>query len=168
MNTNNHKIKRNRDIIFCFTVVFMYLPACKQRGRQLSKLLTIPMKQVPKPLQLCYISLNNDKEFGMARTLIDDIQASLGLSKVITVKELHNLREDPAKNQQSAPPSKYFQKRDPKESIAKALSDQTVCDGLVISGHHTGSFGGQLASGELNIDFLAKHSCAKSSAPFFS
>ena len=34
-----------------------------------------------------------------------------------------------------------------------------VCDGLVISGHHTGSFGGKRAKGSLSIDLMEELSC---------
>lgn len=48
---------------------------------------------------------------------------------------------------------------DPEVAFQKMVDANANCDGLVISGHHTGAFGGKRADGTLKIDFLEKISC---------
>ncbi len=55
----------------------------------------------------------------------------------------------------------------PEDSFKEMVKSGTSCDGLVISGHHTGSFGGKRAKGSLGIDFLEKLSCNPEHYKFF-
>ena len=48
---------------------------------------------------------------------------------------------------------------EPEESFLKMVENGEKCDGLVISGHHTGAFGGKRADGSLGVSFLEKLSC---------
>ena len=57
---------------------------------------------------------------------------------------------------------------DPEESFKKMIDSGVRCDGLVISGHHTGSFGGKRSSGSLGIDFLEKLSCDEKYSKWFN
>lgn len=96
---------------------------------------------------ICYFSLNNEKEFL-------EMGKFLGkLNKVsntpISISEFQTLNSDPNK------------------SFEKMIQSGAKCDGLVISGHHTGAFGGKLAEGSLNLDFMEKLSCNPKYKAFF-
>tara|TARA_R110002072_G_scaffold64203_5_gene159714 strand:+ start:46074 stop:48803 length:2730 start_codon:yes stop_codon:yes gene_type:complete len=88
---------------------------------------------------ICYFSLNNEKEF----KVMDEFTEKLNkLSpRKITVKEY------------------LSEGGEPNKSFIKMIESGEQCDGLVISGHHTGSFGGARASGSLGIDFLESLRC---------
>lgn len=53
-------------------------------------------------------------------------------------------------------------------SFLKMVESGTKCDGLVISGHHTGSFGGSRVEGTLSVDFMEKLSCDPKHKDFFN
>ncbi len=55
----------------------------------------------------------------------------------------------------------------PNEAFKKMIESGTKCDGLVISGHHTGSFGGARGGGSLNLDFMEKLRCDPKYQDFF-
>ena len=55
----------------------------------------------------------------------------------------------------------------PEESFKKMVESGVHCDGLVISGHHTGAFGGKRASGSLSIKFLEKLACNPKHSKWF-
>ena len=57
---------------------------------------------------------------------------------------------------------------DPEEDFKKMVETKVQCDGLVISGHHTGSFGGKRAQGSLSLNFLEELSCEPETQEFFS
>ena len=64
--------------------------------------------------------------------------------------------------------NEYMTERgDPEESFKKMVESGEPCDGLVISGHHTGAFGGKRAQGSLGIDFLEKLSCDEKYSDWF-
>ena len=94
-----------------------------------------------RPLHICYISLNNEKEMKLTQQFVQKIERALNIQGYIKVHE--------------------FQKKDsrPGKSFKALLDSGTQCDGLVISGHHTGSFGGARASGGLYLENLEKLSC---------
>lgn len=106
---------------------------------------------LPKaPLNICYVSLNNAKEFELTKTFVGKLEKTLGIDGYIKVHE--------------------FQKKNtyPEESF-KALANSGVkCDGTIISGHNTGSFGGSQASGYLRIDYLEELSCKPETSEWFS
>ena len=97
---------------------------------------------------ICYFSLNNEKEFVEAEKMTK--QLNKVSSKKISVFEYQT------------------EGGNPEESFKKMLESRQNCDGLVISGHHTGSFGGKRAQGELGIDFLERMSCEPRYQKFFS
>ena len=57
---------------------------------------------------------------------------------------------------------------DPKQSFRKMLQSGARCEGLVVSGHHTGAFGGKRANGSLGIEFLEEMSCDPRYRDFFA
>ncbi len=97
---------------------------------------------------ICYFSLNNEKEVLEMKKFTKKIKQHTHCS--ISVQE-------------------YLTEGDnPEESFKKMVESGARCDGLVISGHHTGSFGGKRASGSLGIDFLEKLSCDEKYSKWFS
>ena len=103
---------------------------------------------IARAANICYFSLNNEKEFHESAKL---------------VKKLNKV--SPEKIQVF----EYQTEGDnPEESFGKMLDSGQRCDGLVLSGHHTGSFGGKRAQGSLGIDFLEKMSCDPRHKDFFS
>jgi hypothetical protein len=98
---------------------------------------------------LCFFSLNNSKEFELTRSFLDKANRSGG--RKINVVEFHDPGED----------------ANPESSFRKMIATHQACDGLVISGHHTGSFGGARAKGVLNISFLEELSCDPQYEAFF-
>ncbi|MDB4261708.1 hypothetical protein N9878_02440, partial [bacterium] len=98
---------------------------------------------------LCFFSLNNSREFELTRSFLD-AASRLGGNPINTV-ELH----DPTRD------------ANPQTSFQHMLENNPGCDGLVISGHHTGSFGGNRAQGVLGISFLEQLSCSPQHAEFF-
>ncbi|MDH3992981.1 MAG: hypothetical protein OEV47_08700 [Gammaproteobacteria bacterium] len=107
----------------------------------------------PQPVEnsqtLCFFSLNNAKEFQLTRTFL--LEANSSGKRHIRVVEFH----DPDKD------------ANPESSFRSMTAVGQVCDGLVISGHHTGSFGGNRAKGVLDISFLEELSCDPQYELFF-
>ena len=93
-----------------------------------------------KSFHICYFSLNNEKEFTTAKEFTGRLNERSKTRK-ITVKEYLTEGEEP------------------NESFQKMMDEGAKCDGLVISGHHTGSFGGKRSQGSLGIDFLEELAC---------
>ena len=56
---------------------------------------------------------------------------------------------------------------DVKDSFLKMVKSGVKCDGLVFSGHHTGSFGGKRGNGQLDISFMEELSCKDEYKDFF-
>ena len=113
-------------------------------------ILLLPLFFLTLPLQaarICYFSLNNVKEFKEMETFTKKLNKH---SKIkIEVQE-------------------FVTKGDNAEDAFQKMVDSGVeCDGLVISGHHTGSFGGANASSSLSIDFMEKLSCDPKNKKFF-
>lgn len=98
--------------------------------------------------KICYFSLNNKKEF----TEMEKFTKKLNkYSKIpIEVEEFVTTGADA------------------EESFQRMVDSGVKCDGLVISGHHTGSFGGANASSNLSIDFMEKLSCDEKNKDFFN
>lgn len=55
----------------------------------------------------------------------------------------------------------------PNDAFKKMIESGVKCDGLVISGHHTGAFGGARAAGSLGLDFMEKLRCDPKYQSFF-
>jgi hypothetical protein len=90
-------------------------------------------------VNICYFSLNNEKEVHTVRNFTEKI------SKNATEKIIVTEYQEKGSN--------------PKDSFKAMVESGQQCDGLVISGHHTGSFGGKRASGSLSIEFLEEMAC---------
>lgn len=106
---------------------------------------------VPAPkrtLKICYISMNNEKEFHVTKNFVDRIQSLTG-KKWVEVEEFLEKGSNPEK------------------TLESMIEKNTVCDGLVISGHHTGSFGGTRAQGHLSVEFMERVSCEKKKSKWF-
>ena len=103
--------------------------------------------QSPDEFHICYFSLNNEKEF----TEMEKFTKKLNQysSRPISVREY------------------MTEGGDPEESFREMVNENVRCDGLVISGHHTGSFGGKRARGSLGVDFLEKISCDEKYSDWF-
>ena len=89
---------------------------------------------------ICYFSLNEPKEYEEMKKLTDEMQKK-NPQCTISVQEYHPLGKNP------------------EESFKAMMQNSPHCDGLVISGHNTGNFGGKRAKGSLGIDFLEELSC---------
>jgi hypothetical protein len=99
---------------------------------------------------LCFFSLNNALEYHLTTDFLEQAERA-GYGKVRTL-EFHNPDSDSV----------------PESSFDAMLESRPPCDGLVISGHHTGSFGGNRARGVLDIGFLEERSCDPAHRDFFS
>ena len=96
---------------------------------------------------ICYFSLNNEKEFTEMEKFTKKLNEHS--SHPISVGEY------------------MTEGGSPEESFKKMIDAEAPCDGLVISGHHTGSFGGKRASGSLSVGFLEKISCDEKYSDWF-
>ena len=92
---------------------------------------------------LCYFSLNNEKEYAVIQDIIKKI-ASKSQQKILVKEYLPY----------GSIPNEAFKK----------MLESAHCDGLVLSGHHTGSFGGKRGDGSLSIDFLEDLVCENQDA----
>ncbi len=100
-------------------------------------------------LNICFISLNHDKEFHVLKDFVTKVQTRTGLDII----EVHE----------------YIDKGDDPQKVIDDLSKQDVkCHGLIISGHHTGSFAGIRSDKTLSIDFMERVSCDNKQKQFFS
>ncbi|NUM87972.1 MAG: hypothetical protein HUU37_02095 [Bdellovibrionales bacterium] len=96
----------------------------------------------PPPFRICYFSLNNEKEFQETKKFVDRLNRSS--PRKIEVTEYQDSTGD-AK---------------PEESFQRLVESGVECDGLVISGHHTGAWGGKRAKGgSLSLDFMETLAC---------
>ena len=103
--------------------------------------------QDPDSFHICYFSLNNQHEFTEMEKFTKKLNEHS--SHPISVKE-------------------YMTEGGlPEDSFKKMVEEDVRCDGLVISGHHTGAFGGKRASGSLNVSFLEKMSCDEKYSNWF-
>lgn len=99
--------------------------------------------------KICFLSMNNEKEFIEFNNLINRLNKS-SENKKISVVEL------------------IRQGDKPNTALKRTLDSKTSCQGLVISGHHTGGFGGKQVQGTLNLDYLEKLSCNPEYSFFFN
>ncbi len=89
--------------------------------------------------RICYFSFNNQSEVQTTQKFVDQINRVA--PEPIEVKEFLNNGADPEK------------------SFLQMVESGQKCDGLVISGHHTGAHGGKRAAGKLDLEFIEKLSC---------
>jgi len=106
-------------------------------------------------LHLCYFSLNHEKEFTVMEKWSKAHNQNLRDKKII-VHEYQNKGKSPEENFVAMM----------NEHMQKGIS----CDGLVISGHHTGSFFGSRDDSNkgLSIEMLEKLSCDPQYAEWFN
>ena len=102
-------------------------------------------QQDKKDGTICYFSLNNTKEFKTMKTFADQLNSKNSVRGKIKVVEYMETKGNP---------EDAF-----KKMIEEMNSRGETCDGLVISGHHTGAWGGHNAEGTLSLDFLETASC---------
>ena len=98
--------------------------------------------------RICYFSLNNEKEFHV----MEEFTEKLNRYSPIKIEVQEFLPKG----------------GDTKEAFKRMVESGVVCDGLVISGHHTGSFGGKRAKGSLSIDLMEELSCNPKYSAFFN
>jgi hypothetical protein len=109
--------------------------------------LLLPLSAQAQKARICYFSLNDAKEFEATEQFLKKVNASAGSD--FEVKEYLTTGGNP---------NKAF----------KAMVESGVqCDGLVISGHHTGNWGGHRAKGRLMLDEMEKLSCDPKYASWF-
>ena len=127
-----------RYIVFCL-LIKLFLPISFALGQN---------NQSTGDFHVCYFSLNNEKEVTEMQRFTKKINRHSHCS--VSVNEYLTEGDDPEK------------------SFKKMVESGVRCDGLVISGHHTGSFGGKRATGSLGIDFLEKLSCHPKYSKWFN
>ena len=148
-NSNTIGIKN----LFCFFSFFytLFITGVPTASGKLSitGVPTASGKQDTGDFHICYFSLNNEKEFTEMKRFTDKLNQN---SKNCSISVEEYMTEGGS----------------PEASFKKMLESGASCDGLVISGHHTGSFGGKRSSGSLGIDFLEKLSCDKKYSSWFN
>ncbi len=109
-------------------------------------LMVLTAKVFAQGKTVCFFSMNNEKEFKVFHSFVQKIQNNSSMIKVVEfMKEGSN----------------------PSQAFTDLVYSGIHCDGLVISGHHTGSFGGKRASGSIAVSLFEKLSCDEALAPFF-
>lgn len=108
---------------------------------------------------ICYFSLNKSDEQIVAKEFMNKLNAASSVKIKVT---------------EFQPDKSQFSKKDlekgmavPNVAFRKMVESGTKCDGIVISGHHTGSYGGQRANGRLTMDYMESLSCDPKYANFF-
>src|SRR3989338_8774141 len=102
-----------------------------------------------KPFRLCYFSLNNEKEFQEAINFTERLN-KVSPRKIEVIEYLDPKAEI-----------------DTETAFRNMVESGVECDGLVISGHHTGAWGGKRAQGSLSIDFLENLACEEKHQAWF-
>ena len=97
--------------------------------------------QKSEKLHICFFSLNTLTEIDELEKIINRMNRGLRTPSQVTVQEYQAKSSYPAK------------------SFEKMIKKNVTCDGLVISGHHTGSYGGKRSWGSLKVGFIEKLSC---------
>ncbi len=99
-------------------------------------------------VRICYFSLNNTAEF----TEMEKFTHKLNKRAKVPIE----VQEFMTKGDNAS------------DAFEEMVKSGVECDGLVISGHHTGSFGGENASSNLDVSFMEKISCHAKYEKFFS
>lgn len=102
---------------------------------------------IRKDFTVCYFSLNSETEFHVTKKFMDKLNKSSLVN--IQVKEF------------------MPEKGKPNQEFKKMVESGQRCDGLVISGHHTGNYGGLRADGKLMLDTIESLSCDPKYADWF-
>lgn len=100
-----------------------------------------------EPMRICYFSLNNQKEVQATRDFMNKLNTSTGIN--VEVKEF------------------LTEGGNPNDAFKKMVESGVKCDGLVISGHHTGAWGGHRGKGKLSLDVIESLSCNPKHADWF-
>lgn len=94
-----------------------------------------------EPVRICYFSLNNEKEF----VEMQKFTARLNKHSSQRIEVVEFVDES--------------KKMNAEELFTEMCSSGVRCDGLVLSGHHTGSWSGDRASGSLSLEHIEKMAC---------
>ncbi len=106
-----------------------------------------PLAEASEKKRICYFSLNEEKEVKATRDFMNKLKASVGLE--VEVTEFLSAGTNP------------------NAAFKKMVESGVRCDGLVISGHHTGAWGGHRAKGRLLLDSIESLSCDPKHAEWF-
>ena len=109
-----------------------------------------PQCFLPKALNLCFLSLNNEREFPTVADFVNRIQELYQGPYQINVLEFQ------------------IPETNPYTSIERLVESKITCHGMVLSGHHTGAWGGHRADGSLSLDEIETLSCRQENRSFFS
>jgi len=110
-------------------------------------LLISPLAEASEKKRICYFSLNEQKEVAATRDFMNKLKTSVGLDVEVT--------------------EFLSQGTNPNAAFKKMVESGVRCDGLVISGHHTGAWGGHRAKGRLLLDQIESLSCDPKHAEWF-
>jgi hypothetical protein len=100
-------------------------------------------------LNICYISLHNDKEEPIAEDFVRRVQEGHNFPNRIQVFEVQHLGDSP------------------NITLDRLIRSGVTCHGLVISGHHTSAWFGPRASDRLELDTLEQDACEPATKAFF-
>jgi len=100
------------------------------------------------PMRICHFSLNSDDEFRATKEFLGKLN-KVSPTQVVVDEFMLPVGGDPNK------------------AFLKMVESGVRCDGLVISGHHTGSYGGKRVKGKLSMDFMESLSCNPKYTDFF-
>lgn len=98
--------------------------------------------------RLCYFSFNNAREYSTTKRLV----AHLNAHSPIQIEVVEFVQDD----------------ANIKKSLLAAMRSGTMCDGIVLSGHHRGKFWGDRSSGSMKAGFLEEQSCRVGNAAWFA
>lgn len=104
-----------------------------------------------KPVRICYFSLNNGKEFVEMQKFVERL--SKHSSQKIEVVEFVD------SNNKNLTAEEHF---------TAMCSSGVECHGLVISGHHTGAWGGERVKDDLSLEHIEKMTCDPRCANWFT
>ncbi|OFZ19136.1 MAG: hypothetical protein A2X94_10350 [Bdellovibrionales bacterium GWB1_55_8] len=96
---------------------------------------TVTPAQSAAPTSICYLSLNTDVEKATLEKLLR--KSSPGV-------QVHEFQSEG---------------NSPEDSLRELIESGKRCDVLVISGHHSGSYWGERADGQLRLELLEQFSC---------
>lgn len=115
-----------------------------------------PNPSLPE-FNICYFSLNKSDEYEITKAFMNKLNANSAVK--INVIEFQPDKKDVADKKDAIP----------NNAFKKMVESGQKCEGLVISGHHTGSYGGKRAHDKkrLEMDFMEQLSCNPKYADFF-
>ncbi len=104
----------------------------------------------PNYINICYVSFNNHKEYYLLNSFLAKVQKLAKTTKKIRAIEW------------------LQQGGDAKETFQRMVGSKMKCHALVISGHHTGTWGGHRASRGVSLTDVENFSCKPDNRDFFS